>query len=494
MFLQDLDDVKRLFASLHGTFSGVGMTAYSRIIPAYLIQPYHIIALRKTRDLPLLRKKAKIFCLEEETGRFVEEKEFNSARLLAHPLIKKFLKGLPDPKYLLLYQNYPELEALAVNEGWSLLANPSSLRVEVAQRAFFHRMIDHLKLKRIPGGIYPTDELFSCDYEYWTIKIAPRFVAQVPEILQGGGRGTFFINSREDYQDLRDKLKGGTFQGKKIKGISIHKFIEGIPASLALCLTRCGILVSNLQRQLIDLPFCRDISGDGVFCGHSWGKTPWPSFIKDEAIGQARLIGEYLAGLGYKGIIGLDFLVDGAKGHVYPLECNPRFTGAFPMLSQLHLARNVIPMDFFHMLEFLDVPYEIDPVSLNSRYEEPIKGSHIIMFGLKKEIPKGGRLPDAGLYEFDPDTETDFFVAGGTDFREIKNERQFIIIDGPPALPEASRGRAGPVDTGESAVTIKDPHHRLCRILFPCPVVDEKDVLSSQALSVVNSVYRKIFH
>ena len=55
MFLRDLADVKNLFSSLRGSFLGVGMTAYSRIVPADFLQPYPIIALRKTRDLPLLQ-------------------------------------------------------------------------------------------------------------------------------------------------------------------------------------------------------------------------------------------------------------------------------------------------------------------------------------------------------------------------------------------------------------------------------------------------------
>jgi len=61
----------------------------------------------------------------------------NSADLLAHPAVKGFLKRLPHPKYLLLYQNYPELEIVAKQEGWNLLANPASLRIRVAERAFF---------------------------------------------------------------------------------------------------------------------------------------------------------------------------------------------------------------------------------------------------------------------------------------------------------------------------------------------------------------------
>ncbi|MCD6297579.1 MAG: hypothetical protein J7M30_10535, partial [Deltaproteobacteria bacterium] len=86
MFLRNLDDAKGLFDSFKGTFAGVGITAFSRIIPSYFINQYNIISLRATRDLPLLREKAKIFCLEHGKGKSVLEKEFNSAMLLAHPL------------------------------------------------------------------------------------------------------------------------------------------------------------------------------------------------------------------------------------------------------------------------------------------------------------------------------------------------------------------------------------------------------------------------
>jgi len=480
MFLRDLDDVRHFFASLTGSFSGVGMTAYSRIIPASLLQPYHIIALRKTRDLSLLRKRANIFCLEEETGHFSEEKGFNSARLLSHPFIKKFLKKLPDPKYLLLYQSYPELEELAGKEEYRLLANPSSVRMQVAERAFFLKMMDHLNLERIPGEIYPIETLYAYDYRYWAGKIAPRFVVHLTEILQGGGRGTFFVHTGEEYQRLQDRLKGATWQGKKISTMSVHQFIDGIPVSLALCLTRNGILFSALQRQLVDLPYCKDISENGIFCGHSWGNSSWPSHIHNRAMGQARLIGEYLTGLGYRGILGIDFLITNDKKHVYPLECNPRFTGAFPMLSQLHLANNIIPMDVFHILEFLDVPYEIDPVSLNSGYAETIQGSHILLFRREGEIAESTGLPEAGLYEFDPDTEMMVFLEGATDYKEIRNERQFIVIDGPP-------------DTGGKWSSIQDPHHRICRVLFPYPVIDHEENLSARALFVVDRIYDRIF-
>ncbi len=65
MFLRELDHVRDLFDSVNGVFVGVGITAFPRIIPSYFLDSYRIISLRKTGDLPHLRKKAEIFCLEE---------------------------------------------------------------------------------------------------------------------------------------------------------------------------------------------------------------------------------------------------------------------------------------------------------------------------------------------------------------------------------------------------------------------------------------------
>ncbi len=480
MFVRDLADVRDLFDSVRGTVTGVGITAYSRIIPAYFCQPYYIIVLRRTLDLPQLRKRAEIFCLEEEVGHFVEAKGFTSESLLSHLAVREFLKKMTGPCYLLLYQSYPDLEALAERQGWVLLANPSSLRMRVSDRAFFYRMANQVKLNRVPGDLYPARDLLAFDYEHWAQRIAPHFVVQFPEIRQGGGRGTFFVKSESHYQSVRKILKRGTWRGTKIETTAIHKFMDGIPASLALCLTRHGILFSSLQRQLIDLPYCGDISENGIFCGHSWGDTAWPSHVQAEAVRQARLIGEYLAGIGYKGILGIDFIISRDKEQVYPLECNPRFTGAFPMLSQLQLWHNIIPMDVFHMLEFLDLPYEMDLPSLNARYEEPVRGSHIILFGGSNALLIGNGLPDAGLYERDPDSGRISFVDGASDYREIRNERQFIIIDGPP-------------DTGQNGLVLQDPLQRLCRILFPNPIVDETERLSPEVLPVVEWVYDRMF-
>ncbi|MFC1821728.1 ATP-grasp domain-containing protein [Thermodesulfobacteriota bacterium] len=481
MLLRNLDNVKNLFTSFSGTFIGVGMTAFSRVAPAYFLKPYPVIALRKTRDLPLLRKKREIFCLEEELGSFVTEPGFNSARLLAHPLVKNYLAEKEDPKYLFLYQSYRELEKMAGDQGWSLLANSAALRLRVGERSFFQEMIGRLNLNRIPGGLYPVEQLYERDYDKWAERLGPRLVIRLADIRQGGGRGTFFIDSLQSYRHLQYLLKKeGVWWGTKIKHLSIHKFVEGQPISLTLCLTRQGILFSDVQRQLIDLPYCREILEKGVFCGHSWEKDFWDSTVRNETLRQAGSIGEYLSKLGYKGILGVDFILSEDGETLYPLECNPRLTGAFPMLSMLHLERGIIPMEVFHMLEFMGVPYDIDVESLNSQYREGVRGSHLILFRLHHDFRAGCRPTEAGLYEFDQEKKEASFLGGETDYSAMHNERQFILIDGPP-------------DTGGKPMKIEDPLYRLCHILFPHPIMNDQQKISSHAIAVVDWAYQQMF-
>ena len=478
MILRDLDDVREVFASLRGSLVGVGMTAFSRIMPASFVDSYHIISLRKTRDLPLLKKKADIFCLEEEIGGPVREKNFNSARVLAHPIVKRFLKHLPDPKGLLLYQNYPELEELAGQEGWVLLANPAGLRIRVSKKIFFRKLLADLHLPTIPGGIHPINVIRDREYEYWAGTLGSSIVVQLPDITQGGGKGTFFVHSPSEYCLLREQLEGNTWRSVPLRQVSINKFIQGTPGSMALCLTRHGILVSGLQRQLIDLPYCNNLYENGVFCGHVWD-GPWPSVVIDKARSQALMIGEHLASLGYKGILGIDFMLDVRNQQVYALEINPRFTGVFPMMSQLHVKDHLIPMEVFQILEFLGLPYEVNIESLNAQYAKPLSGSHILIFLLSgpNTISKHGTQP--GLYEHDYKTGKISFVREATDYKDIENQSQFIIVDGPPV--------PGTEDSNPA-----DPLYRLCRLLFSRPVVNERGDLSPHALFAANWAYSKI--
>jgi len=469
MFIHDIQQVNALFKSFPGTFVGVGMTAFSRIIPASFLETYHIVALHKTGDLPLLRKQAHVFCLEEEAENLNLTPGKNSAGLLIHPRTRRFLDGISRPKYFFLYQDYPELRSAAQANGWNLLANSPQLRQTVGKRKFFKKMAVELDLHQAPGDIYPIEAIHKKGYEEWCHLLGPVFVVQLPEIERGGGRGTFFVRSLEDYRQLQGRLAGSRWRNTPLESVSIHQFMDGTPASMVVCVTRHGTLVSALQRQLLDLPCCGDFAEDGVFCGHSWGAPPWSEAVRKSAFEQACRIGDFLGTFGYKGILGIDFVVQEKQGEACPIEINPRLTGALPMLSLLHLQSGTIPLEAFHMLEFLEIPYRIDRDALNSRYAETTQGSHLLVFRPLGFENRSNASLKPGLYEYEP-TNGDFrFLKETLAYQHIQSKDQFILSDGPRL-------------TTDKASHCRDSHSRLCRLLFSYPVMGMKGALSPQAL------------
>ncbi len=461
MLIQGLKQIKRIFSSLNGPIIGVGMTAFSRIVPASFLPSYRIICNQRTCDLSLLREKVPVFCLGETIGADYSIKVENSFQLLSAPGVEEVLNLGKGPKYLFLYQSYPELEKLSEEKGWRLLANPSELRIRVGQRSFFEKTVSDLGLPKIPGGIFPWSMMEERGYENWAEELGAKFVVQLPEIQKGGGRGTFFVGSKGEYDSLQRRLANGIWRGVQLTSVLVRRFLEGIPASVAICATRNGMLISGLQEQLIDLPYCRGFDGNGVFCGHVWGGKTWPESVLTKAREQARKVGSHLASLGYKGIAGIDFIVQPDEETVYPVEINPRLTGAFPVLSLLHMTHGIAPMEAFHLLEFLNMPYQVDVEGLNRQFARPLNGSHFLVFCGSGWKTESFRPLKAGIWEYDQEKRSCSFVKGSIDLQEVKNPRQFIIADGPPD--------GGPVEPGGI-----DPFRRLCRILFPYSMENEK--------------------
>jgi hypothetical protein len=179
--------------------------------------------------------------------------------------------------------------------------------------------------------------------------------------------------------------------------------------------------------------------------------------------------------MGYRGILGIDLVVEKGSGRVYPMEINPRLTGAFPMLSQLHLGRGLIPMEIFHILEFLGLPHETDLFSMNREYAKPVKGSHMLLFLMNGRALRNPTLK-GGLYEMGAHGESARFVKPAMDYREIAQEKQFIVMDGPP----------------DGDLGSDDPLYRLCRLLFRHPLDGDGGDRLNQALQAAAWAYRQI--
>jgi hypothetical protein len=80
--------------------------------------------------------------------------------------------------------------------------------------------------------------------------------------------------------------------------------------------------------------------------------------------------GDRLAGEGYRGFFEVDVLLDTDADEVYLGELNPRISGASAITNVTAGAYSDIPLFLFHLLEYMDVEYEVDVDEINRRWED----------------------------------------------------------------------------------------------------------------------------
>jgi hypothetical protein len=107
--------------------------------------------------------------------------------------------------------------------------------------------------------------------------------------------------------------------------------------------------------QLIGLPGWTDRRFG--FCGNDFAAmAALPTSVLDEIDGATRTIGRWLGAMGYRGVFGVDFLLDGDRLHF--AEVNARLQGSSRMAAALAARAGHIDLLLHHVAAFLD----LDPV------------------------------------------------------------------------------------------------------------------------------------
>jgi hypothetical protein len=473
-------DLIRIIDKRGAFLFGMGVSAFMRLLPAFFLNNYRIIAYKNSQDLGEIGRYCYVFSLqrdhpEEEAS---PEDSVDSTFLLENHRVRQYIKGFDGRIHLFVYQSTDGIEETCRQFGWNIIGNPTRLRREFGDKGKFRCVLQRLGIPVVPGEQVSLEELMRRGYHNFSSRLGGNMVFQLPDITKGGGRGTFFVRSQEDYLDFLSCISTGSYRGYAIKSVIVAKFIEGTPASVAVCATRHGALISSIQTQVMDIPEVLDVPrGNGFFCGHDWSYRHYPASLQERITSIARKLTNHMWNSGYRGIFGIDFVVDDEEGEVYPMECNTRYTGAFPMLSMQHLANGAIPMDVFHILEFLDAEYEIDVGEVTLTYRRPMRGSHIILFNREHVPLKVGRSVRSGVYRYDFERHRVEFVRTGLTYEDFNDDDEFILTDGVP--------RKGGV------VVFNDELTRVCRLLFPFQIIDSPTELNEKAREIINLVYEQ---
>jgi len=478
MIIKDLETQKQYFEQIKTQIFGAGVYAFDRLGLEAIIPNYRILALRYGLDTELIEKDIEMLSLEKGMGtRHIKEPR-NATTVISHPKTKKYLEKYTSPNNnpaILVLKASTKMEKACQENNWKLLANPTTFGKETLENKIkFRRILREIDIDVPPGKIASVDKLH---YGHLINKYGLPFVIQHP--TKGGGKGTFFINNQEDFNKAFKKLEGRWAEEDEetkfeaIPEAIVAKFIQGSSPSITGCVTKHGILSTNLQHQVLDIPqLFSPTRGSGLFCGHDWTGSRFNPEINQQAYEITEKIGQYFKGMGYKGIFGLDFVLDEETEKLYLIECNPRLLGSFPTLNMVQTINNEPLILGFHVLEFLNIDYQIDLEEINRLMRQDKIGAQMMPHNLTEHWARNHKQIKAGVYKLKNNKLK--YLRPGYALKHLKDKKEFVLADG--------------IQTKKSPYS---PNRRLGRILtLNCVLDDSYKQLTPWAQEVAKLVHQ----
>jgi hypothetical protein len=141
-------------------------------------------------------------------------------------------------------------------------------------------------------------------------------------------------------------------------------------------------------------------------------------------------LGDRLAGEGYRGFVEIDYLADVDTGELYLGEINPRISGVTSMTNVTAGAYADAPLFLFHLLEFLDVDYEIDVDDINRRWAQAASidlWSQIILKDVGDEVEQLTGAPKTGIWRMGDGGGLEF-ARWGHDWHSLHDESEAFFL------------------------------------------------------------------
>jgi hypothetical protein len=326
--------------------------------------------------------KAKVYPLFSENPQ-----QGNAPRLNLQSLIE-------DPRYLSLLGNELKDEDILITRplkipeqlsGRKLLMLDSSLAKTFENKASCREQFkDELPFPE--HVVYELDDLEPAQMSYDMIMNGRSSV-----ILQGdsssGSKGTYLISDLEAFIEAITSLKAT----RSTRAVVSEFIANAAELSVQCCITRYGVYVGPLQRQIMASPdLCNpEFKSREKFCGGIIDETDNSSQEYSQVRQVTQLVADRLKVSGYRGIFGIDFLQD-ENGSLYVLEINARQTGLTPLLTGLEL-----PFLLLNILELGDYDYKVTDPSLSLKNS----GALLLLHSKVNERKTVDKLPRSGTYE-----------------------------------------------------------------------------------------------
>lgn len=335
-----------------------------------------------------------VFVPKEQSPRAFESIEDICNYLLGHKEVVDYVRGRgPGGKVAFLMFD-EETETLAAELGLEVAFPAAELRHRLDSKIETTRLANEAGVPSVPNVMGRASTYREVLDLAGGAGLGNDLVIQTP--YGDSGQTTFFVASESDWKADEGKIVG--------EDLKVMKRIDPRETAIEGVITRHGTLVGPLMAELTGFPELTPY--DGGWCGND----VFPEVLTPEQRLLARertyAVGERLRQEGYRGYFELDFLADAGSGEMYLGELNPRVTGASSITNVTAVAYGDMPLFLFHLLEFMDVEYEIDVEELNRRWAHPGNLDEWTQFILKQtedSVELLTEAPASGIWRMEDD-------------------------------------------------------------------------------------------
>jgi hypothetical protein len=343
--------------------------------------------------------------------------------LLAHKEVADFVgdRGTGGKVAFLMFDE--ETEQLTAELGLDVAFPSAALRHRLDSKIVTTQLADEAGVRSVPNAMGRASTYAQLLDLAAGAGLGSDLVVQTP--YGDSGQTTFFIADRDDWTRFERKIVG--------QDVKAMRRIEPRECAIEGVITRHGTLVGPLMAELTGFPELTPY--DGGWCGND----VFPDVLSERQRRIARegtfAMGDRLRKEGYLGYFELDFLADAASGEMYLGELNPRVTGASSITNVTAVAYGDMPLFLFHLLEFMDVDYEIDVDALNDRWAQPANIDTWTQFVLKQtddRVELITHAPPSGIWRIAGDRSI-AYTRRDTDWHTVTDEDEafYLRIAGP---------------------------------------------------------------
>jgi biotin carboxylase len=320
--------------------------------------------------------------------------------LLRHPEVTSMMRAEGADGLVTFVMFDRETEELARELGLRVAHPPAELRHRLDSKIVTTQLGNAAGVPSVPNVLGRAASHADLIALAATAGLGTDLVVQAP--YGDSGKTTFFIRNEADWVASVAKEPLPSMELKVMRRIE-HRAI-----AVEAVLTRHGTIVGPLMNDITGHPELTPYRG-------GWAGNDYPATLtaaqKRRARDLTRKLGDELAGQGYVGFFEVDYLVDTGSGELYLGELNPRISGISSMTNVTAGAYADMPLFLFHLLEYLDLDYEIDVDDINARWSREAAvdvWGQIIIKETSDQVDLLTSAPRSGIYTLAPDGSADF--------------------------------------------------------------------------------------